>query len=102
VEPQSQAIDGGAGDLIVWGGGLEETPNFCNTEDGGKAVCGWRSNQGQSVPITLEEVLVEEAEATGAEAHGSWGEAIGVFAVQEGGLEFRFGDHLGRFAIELS
>ena len=40
VEPESQAIDGGEVDLIVQGcGGLEETPDLLDTEDGGEAVC---------------------------------------------------------------
>ena len=65
-------------------------------------MCGLRPNQRQSVPIPLEDVLIEEADATVADAHGSWGEAIDVFAVQEGVLECWFGEQVRRFARELS
>jgi hypothetical protein len=82
VEPPSQARDGGAGDLVVQrGGGREETPNFFNTKAGREPVGGLSPKQRQGVPITLENVLREESDATVAEAHGSWGEAIDVFAV---------------------
>jgi hypothetical protein len=103
MEPESQAVDGGEVDLIVQGGsGLEQTPNFFHTEDGGEAVCGLSPNQRQDVPIALEDVLIEKSDTTVADAHGSWGEAIDVFAVQEIVLELLFGEQVGRFAIELS
>jgi len=93
MQPQSQAVDGGEVDLVVQRcGGLEETPNFFNTEDGGEVVGGSSPNQRQGVPITLEDVLGEEADATVAEAHGRWGEAIDVCAVQEGVLQLLFGE----------
>jgi hypothetical protein len=96
VEPQSQAGNGGAGDLVVQRcGGREETPNFCNTEHSRETMCGWRANQREGGPIALEDVLREESDTAGAEAHGSWGEAIDVFAVQEGVREFWFGEQVG-------
>ena len=103
MKPKSQAVDGGEVDLVVQRcGGLEETPHFFNTEDGRETVCGLNANEREDVSIALEDVLIEESDATVADAHGSWSEAIDVCAVQEGVLEFRFGDHGGRFAIELS
>jgi len=54
------------------------------------------------VPVALEDVLREEADATVAEAHGSRGKAIDIFPVQEGVLKLLFGEQVGRFAIELS
>ena len=42
------------------------------------------------MPIAFEDVLREEADAAVADAHGRWGEAIDVFAVQEGVLQFLF------------
>ncbi len=54
------------------------------------------------MPVAREDVLREEADATGADTHGRWGEAINVFAVQEGVLQLLFGEQVGRFAIELS
>ena len=96
MEPESQAIDGGEVDLIVQGcGRLEETSDFFNTEDGGETVCGLRANERQRVPVTLEDVLIEEADATVADTHGRWGEAIDVFAVQEVVLKLLFGDQSG-------
>ena len=80
MEPESQAVDGGEGDLVVQGG-LEQTPHFFNTEDGGEAVCGLSPNQRQRVPIALEDVLREESDAAVADAQGSRGEAIDVFVV---------------------
>jgi hypothetical protein len=103
MESESQAVDSGEGDLVVQGcSRLEQTPHCFNTEDGGKAVCGLRPHQRQRVPITLEDVLREKADATVADAHGSWGEAIDVFAVQEVVLEVWFGEQVRRCAIELS
>jgi hypothetical protein len=102
VEPASQARDGGAGDLSMQGGGsLEEAPDFLDTENGGKAVFSVGANQRQGVPVALEDVLREAADAAGAEAHGSWSKAIDVCAVQEGGLQLRFRDHVRGCAIAL-
>jgi hypothetical protein len=54
------------------------------------------------VPITLEDVLVAEADTAVADAHGRGGEAIDVFAVQKVVLTLLFGDQVWRFARELS
>jgi len=102
VQPESQAIDGGEVDLVVQGcGGLEKTPDFFSAEDSGETVFSLSPNQRQRVPIALKDMMIEAADATVADAHGSWGKAVDVFAVQEVVLEFRFGDHVGRFAVEL-
>ena len=53
------------------------------------------------MPVALEDVLREEADATGAEAQGSRGKAIDVFPVQEGVLKRLCGEQVGRFAREL-
>jgi hypothetical protein len=103
VEPQSQARDGGEGNLMVQGcGRLEKTSDFCNAEDGGKTVCSLSANEREGVPVALEDMLVEESDATVADAHGSWGESIDIFTVQEVVLKLLFGEQVGRFAIELS
>lgn len=73
-----------------------------DTENGWKPVFGLGANERQSVPVAIEDVLIKESDAAVADAHGSWGEAIDVFAVQEVVLKLLFGDHVGRFAIELS
>ena len=103
MEPEAQAVDGGEVDLVVQGsGGREEPPDLLLTEDGWEPVCGLRAHEREGVPVALEDVLIEESDATVADAHGSWGEAVDVFAVQAVGLELLFGEHVGRFAIELS
>jgi hypothetical protein len=103
MEPETQAVDGGEVDLVVQGcRRLEEAPTFFNTENGGEAVCGLSPNQRQGVPITLEDVLREEADATVADAHGSWGETLDIFAVQAGALKLLVGEQMWRLAIELS
>jgi hypothetical protein len=46
-------------------------------------------------------MLIEEANATVADAHGRWGEAVKVFAVQEVALQLLFRDAVGGCVIEL-
>jgi hypothetical protein len=93
MEPESQTIDSGEIDLIVQGGSSrEELPDFLHTEDGGETVCALRAHERQGVPVALEDVLIEEADGTVADAHGRGGEAIDVFAVEEVVLQLSFGD----------
>jgi hypothetical protein len=102
MEPEAQARDRGAGDLMVQGGGrLEEPPDLLHPEDGGEPVCGVRTAECEGVPVALEDVLREEAEATGADAHGRWGEAVDVCAVQEGALQLLVRDAVGGCVGEL-
>ena len=84
------------------GGGREEPPDLLHTEDGGETVGGVRVHEREGVPVAREDVLREEADATIAEAHGRWGEAVDVFPVEEGVLQLLFGEQVGRCAIELS
>jgi hypothetical protein len=60
------------------------------------------AKEGEGVPIAFEDVLIEAAPTAVADAQGSWGEAVDVFAVQAVVLQFLFGEHVGRFSIELS
>ena len=84
MEPEAQAIDGGEGGLVLQGGGrLEEPMDRLYTEDSGETVCSLRAEECEGVPVALEDVRRKEADATVAEAHGRWGEAINVFAVEE-------------------
>ena len=53
------------------------------------------------MPVSLEDVFVEEANAAIADAHGIGGPVIDVLAVEEIVLEFLLGDQIGGFAIEL-
>jgi hypothetical protein len=102
MEPKSQAIDSGEVDLIVRGcGWSEEPPDLLKAEDGRKTVFGLGANEWQGVPVALEDVLGEEPNATVADAHGSGGEVVNVFTVQEVVLKLGFGDEVGGFAKEL-
>ena len=102
VEPEAQAIDGGEVRLVVeGGGGREESLDLLHTEDGGEPVCGLHAKEREGVPVALEDVLVEEADAAVTDAHGRGGEAIDVFPVQEIALPLLFRDAVGGFVGEL-
>jgi hypothetical protein len=101
-EPEAPAGDGGKGALGgQGGGGLAQTTDCFHTEDGWQAVCSVRPHARQGMPVAMEDVLREEADATGAEAHGGGGEAIDIFAMQAGGLQCFFGDAVGRCPVAL-
>jgi hypothetical protein len=77
MELEAQAVDGGEIDLVVEGGsGRKEPPDLLDTEDGGETVCSLRTQERQRVPIALEDVLIEEADAALADTHGCGGQAI--------------------------
>jgi hypothetical protein len=100
-EPQASAGDGGAGDLVVHGGGgREEPPDLFPTEDGGETGGGVRAKERAGVPGALEDVRGETAPATGAEAPGRWGEAVDVVPMQAGVLQRRCGEQGGRLVGE--
>jgi hypothetical protein len=85
---ESQARDGGAGDWVVQGRrGRQEALDLLHTEDGGEPVGGVRPQARQRGPVALEHMRIAAADPTGAEAHGRWGEASDVFAVQAGVLQ---------------
>jgi hypothetical protein len=103
VEPESQAVDGGEGALIVQGcGGSAESPDLLDAEDGRKTVFGLGAKEWQRMPVACEDMLGEESDAAGAEAHGRRGEVVNVFTVQEGVLKLGFGDQIRGFAKALS
>jgi hypothetical protein len=102
MEAETQAIDGGQVDLVVErSGGRQEALDLLHTEHGGESVRDLRAYEREGSPIALEDVLIEEANTTVAKAHGGWGEAIDVFAVQEVALQLRFREAVGRFVVEL-
>lgn len=102
-EPQSQTVDGGKVDLIVQGcGGIEKAPDFFNTEHRWESGFGLGAAEREGLPVTLEDVLEEELDATVADTHGSGGEVIDIVAVQEVGLELGFGEEVRGFVVELS
>jgi hypothetical protein len=103
MESESHTRDGGEGDLVVPGSGRhEESPDLLHPEDSEETVCGWRAYEGEGVPVALEDVLREEADAARAEAHGCWSEAVDVFPVQEGVLKVLCSDAVGCCVIALS
>ena len=53
------------------------------------------------MPVSLEDVFEEEANAAIADAHGIGRPVINVLAVKEIVLEFLLGDQIGGFTIEL-
>ena len=102
VEPEAQAIDGGEVRLVVeGGGGREESLDLVHTEDGGEPVGGLHAQEREGVPVALEDVLGEEADAAVTDAHGRGGEAIDVFPVQERALQRLFRDAVGGCVVEL-
>jgi hypothetical protein len=60
------------------------------------------SEDSEDVPIALEDVFVEEANAAIADTHGIGGPVINVLPVEEIVLEFLLGDQIGSFAAELA
>ena len=96
MEPEAHARDGGAGDVVVeGGGGGAESPHLRHTAHGGETVGGLRAQEREGVPVALEDVVREEAEATGADAQGRWGKAIAVVAVQAGVLKLLCSEAVG-------
>ena len=103
MQAEAQAIDGGEVDLVVEGGRRgKEPPHLLHTEDGGETVGGWCTHKRERVPVTLEDVLIEEADATVAETHRRRGEAIDIFSVQKVVLQFLFSKAVRGFVVELS
>ena len=80
----------------------EEPSDVLNTEHSGETVGGLCAQEREGVPVALEAVLGEEADATRAETHGRGGEAIDVCAVQDIALECLVRDAVGGGVVELS
>ena len=62
----------------------KDTSACCTTEASGERVGGVRAQEREGVPSACEDVWREDAETTGADAQGSWDEAIDMCPVQEG------------------
>jgi hypothetical protein len=102
VESQAAGIDGGKIGIILEGFDLGKNgSDFFTAENGRKASFGLGAEDSEDVPVSLEDVFVEEADAAIADAHGIGGPVIDVLAVEEIVLEFLFGDQIGGFAVEL-
>ena len=102
VKSQSAGIDGGEIGVILEGMDLgKNTSDFFTAENGREASLGLSTEDSEDVPVSLEDVLEEEANAAIADAHGIGGPVINVFALEKIVLEFLLGDQIGGFAIEL-
>jgi hypothetical protein len=102
VESETAGIDGGEIGVILEGMDLgQNTSDFFRAENGREASFGLGTEDTEDVPVTLEDVFEEEANATIADAHGIRGPVIEVLSVEEIVLEFLFGDQIGGFGVEL-
>jgi hypothetical protein len=102
VESEAAGVDGGEIGVILEGMDLcKNGSDFFGAEDGGEASFGLGTEDTEDVPVTLEDVFEEEANAAIADAHGIGGPVIDVLAVEEIILEFLFGDQIGGFGVEL-
>ena len=102
MKPQSAGVDSGKIGVILEGFDLgKNASDFIHAENGGKASFGLSTEDSEDVPVSLEDVLVEEAYPAIADAHGIGGPVIDVLSVEEIVLEFLLGDLIGCFAIEL-
>ena len=77
LEPEAQAIDGGAVDVgVARGGGRQESPPCLHPADSGEVGGGVRAQERQRGPVAFAAVRSEEAQTTGAETPGGGGEAV--------------------------
>ena len=103
VESQAARIDGGEIGVILEGFDLRKNASdFFNAENGGKASLILGSEDSEDVPVSLEDVFVEEANAAIADAHRIGGPVISVLPLEEIVLEFLLGDLIGCFGVELA
>ena len=102
MESQAAGIDGGKIGVILEGFDLgQNASGFFNAKNGRESSFILGSEDSEDVPVSLEDVFVEEAYPAIADAHGIGGPVINVLAVEEIVLEFLLGDQVGGFAIEL-
>jgi hypothetical protein len=103
MESEAAGVDGGEVGVILEGFDLgKNASDFFTAENGRKASFSLGSEDSEDVPIALEDVFVEEANAAIADTHGIGGPVIDVLPVEEIVLEFLFGDQIGGFAVELA
>ena len=96
VQSESQALDSGEVHTVMQGRGpAEQAPHFLHTEDGWEPVCGWSAHEVEELPVALQNVQGEEADAAGADTHGGWREVSAVCAMQNIVLKLRCGDEVG-------
>jgi len=103
VKSEAAGIDGGEIGAILEGMDLgKNASDFFTAENGREASFVLGTEDTEDVPVSLEDVLVEETYSAIADAHGIGGPMIDVLAVEEIILEFLLGDQVGGFTIELA
>ena len=103
VKSETAGIDGGEIDVIVEGFDVvQNASDFFSAQNRGESSFGLGSEDSKDVPVSLEDVFVEEANPAIADAHGIGRPVINVFAMEEIVLEFLLGDQIGGFAAELA
>ena len=103
VQSQAAGIDGGKIGIILEGFDLgKNASGFFNAKNGRESSFILGSEDSEDVPVSLEDVLVEEAYAAIADTHGIGGPLINVLPVEEIVLEFLLRDQVGGFAVELA
>jgi hypothetical protein len=103
MESQAAGIDGRKIGIILEGFDLgQNASGFFDAKDGRESSFILGSEDAEDVPVSLEDVFVEEAYAAIADTHGIGGPVINVLPVEEIVLEFLFRDQIGGFAVELA
>jgi len=103
VKSEAAGIDGGKIGVILEGFDLgKNRSDFFTAENGRKTSFGLGTEDAEDVPVTLEDVFVEEAYATIADAHGIGGPVSDVLPMEEIVLEFLLRDQIGGFGVELA
>jgi len=103
MESQAAGIDGGKIGVILEGFDLGKNgSDFFTAENSRKASFGLGTEDSEDVPVSLEDVFVEEAYAAIADPHGIGGPVMNVLPVEEIVLEFLLGDQVGRLVVELA
>jgi len=103
VESQAAGIDGGKIGIILEGFDLGKNgSDFFTAENGRKASFGLGTEDSEDVPVSLEDVFVEEAYPAIADTHGVGGPVMNVLPVEEIVLEFLLADQVGGFVVELA
>jgi hypothetical protein len=103
VKSEAAGIDGGKIGVILEGfDAIQNTSDFFNAENGRESSFGLGSEDSEDMPVSLEDVLVQEANPAIADAHGIGGPVINVFSMEEIVLEFLLSDQIGGFAVELA
>jgi hypothetical protein len=93
VKPEAAGVDGRKIGVVLEGFDLGKNgSDFLTAENGGKASFGLGTEDSEDVPVSLEDVFVEEAYAAIADAHGIGRPVINVLPVEEIVLEFLLGD----------